>query len=477
MIRYTLSLLLLIGTSAAMAQTGYKLQFYIEGLKDTTIYLGYYYGESTYVRDTAHIDSKGNFVFDGNKPLPRGVHFLILDRTRLFEFVIGKQQHFSMQTKNDDYVSNMKVQGDPDNQLFFENLRFNMDRNKEAEPYIKTLNNASATEADKAAAREAFTRINEKVLEHQKQLIQKNPELVTAKLINSGRKLDIPDAPVKANGFIDSTFQFRYYRAHFFDHFDLSDDAMIRMPRPMYSEKVNEYLDKLFVQQADTLLKATEWLITKARKNEETYKYMVWLLAQKYWNPEIMGLDEVFVNINDKYFASGQMDFWANANLKKSIQEQADRMRLSMVGKSAPNLILGDANKQMRALHDIKKKYTVLYIYDPECGHCKKETPKLVEFLNKTKHDVGVYTVCTDTSLVKMKKYIADMKMEKFTNTTFYYSAIGHYSKLYDAPTTPTIYIIDEKKKIIAKKFPGAERIEEFITNYERMIKAQASLK
>jgi peroxiredoxin len=460
---------------AQQGKQGYNIRFNITGLQDTTIYLGYYYGESTYVKDTARIDSKGGFVFTGKNPLNRGVHFLILDRTRLFEFVIGEAQHFSMTSNTQDYIKNMQVLGDPDNKLFFDNLRFNMERNKEAEPLIKILNDANAGEEDKKAARDGFAKINEKVMENQKQIVNNNPNLVTAKLINAGRRLEIPDPPRKANGNIDSTFQYRYYRDHFFDNFDLSDDALIRMPKPMYAEKVKEYLDKLFVQQADTLIKATEGLIARAKKNEETYKYMVWLLAQKYWSPEIMGLDEVFVNISDKYFASGQMNYWANDNLRKSIKEQADRMRLSMVGKTAPNLILGDVNRQMKSLHDLRNKYTVLFIYDPDCGHCKKETPKLVELLNRTKLDVGVYTVCTDTSLVKMKKYIDDMKMHKFTNTTYYYSAVGNYNTLYDAPTTPTIYIIDEKKKIIAKKFPGAEKIEEFLINYEKMIKAQAS--
>ena len=475
--RISILLSLVLMGSLAIAQEGYKIKFTIEGLKDTTVYLGYYYGESTYVKDTAKVDTHGVFVFDGTKPLNRGIHFLILDRTRLFEFVIGTQQHFSLKTKTDDYISHMLVSGDPDNQLFFENMRFNAERNKEAEPLLKIINDENAAEQDKLAAREGFNAINTKVMEYQKSVLSKHPDLLTTKIMNSGRRIEIPDPPKKADGSIDSTFQFRYYREHFFDNFDLADDALIRMPRPFYSEKVNEYLDKLFIQQADTLIRATEGLITKARKNEETYKYMVWLLTQKYWNPEIMGLDEVFVNLYDKYFAAGQMNYWANANLMKTIKEHADKVRLSMIGKTAPNLILGDVNKQMKALHDIRKKYTVLYIYDPECGHCKKETPRLVEFLNTTRHDVGVYTVSTDTSLLKMKKYIEEMKMHKFTNTTFYYSAVGNYNKLYDAPTTPTIYIIDEKKKIIAKKFPSAEKLEEFISNYERFQKTRASAK
>jgi len=40
---------------------GYKIDFKIKGLKDTTTYLGYYYGESTYIKDTARVSATGEY--------------------------------------------------------------------------------------------------------------------------------------------------------------------------------------------------------------------------------------------------------------------------------------------------------------------------------------------------------------------------------------------------------------------------------
>jgi hypothetical protein len=57
-----------------------------------------------------------------------------------------------------------------------------------------------------------------------------------------------------------------------------------------------------------------------------------------------MGLDEVYVNLYDKYFATGEMNFWVNDKLKKNLKDQADRLRKSLVGKIGPNLIMQDAN-------------------------------------------------------------------------------------------------------------------------------------
>lgn len=474
-ILFLLVLIIGIGHQAnAQSKPGYEIKFKITGLSDTTVYLGYYYADGTYVRDTARVNKTGDFVFDGKEVLPHGIYFLILDKTRLFEpgFVVGASQHFTLESKREDIVKNMVVKNDLDNTLFFENMHYNMERNKEAEPFIKVLQDSTLTdETKKKEARDGFAKVNEKVIEYQNKLVATNPNTMTARLLKVNKRIDIPEPPKKSDGTIDSTFQLRYYRAHFFDNFNLGDDALIRLPQPLYSQKVNEYLDKLFVPQADTLKKAIEFMVDRAKKNQETYKYLIFTLVLKFQNPELMGLDEVFVYLNDTYFATGEMNYWANEKYRKNIKEHADRLRKSLIGNTAPNLIMQDENFKARSMYDIKSKYTVLFIFDPDCGHCKTETPKLVNFYtkNKTKLDVEVYAVSADTSMKKMREYISTMKMTWITvNGPRTY--VGSYHDLYDAFTTPTLYVIDDKKKIIAKKIP-IEKLEEFIANYEKIQK------
>ncbi|MDH4295709.1 MAG: thioredoxin family protein, partial [Cyclobacteriaceae bacterium] len=79
-----------------------------------------------------------------------------------------------------------------------------------------------------------------------------------------------------------------------------------------------------------------------------------------------------------------------------------------------------------------------------------------------------------DTSMAKMRDYIKDMNM-KWITVNGPRTYVGPYQDLYDAMTTPSLYVLDEKKKIIAKKVP-AEKLDEFLTQYEKyqQIKAQA---
>lgn len=473
--RLILTTLAFIATFSCFAQPGYKIQFKVKGLKDTTAYLGYYYGESTFIKDTAKVDSQGNFTFDGKQTLPHGVYFLVLNKTRLFELVVSNSQRFTLATSTDDYVKNMVVTGDQDNKLFFENMLFNMERHKEAEPHIKILQDSSLTEDQKKGAREAFNKVNDRVMAYQDEVIAKYPGTITARIFKANKPIKIPDAPKLPNGAIDSTFQLRWYRQHFFDNFDLADDAMIRMPRPMYQEKVNEYLDKLYAPIPDSLKKAIDFIVSRSKKNQETYKYSVWMCVIKYQTPEIMGLDEVYVHLYDKFFGSGEMNFWVNDKLNKNLKDHADRLRKSLVGRTGANLIMQDSNFKPRALYDIKNRYTVLYIFDPDCGHCKEETPKLVNFYNanKKKFDVEVYAVSADTSMAKMRDYIKEMKMPWITvNGPRTY--VGPYQDHYDAMTTPTLYVLDNRKKIIGKKIP-AEKLEDFLTHYEKVEKNKAT--
>lgn len=461
-------------TSVAVAQTGYKIEFQVKGWKDTTAYLGSYYGEQTRLNDTARVNSSGHFFFDNPKNLPQGVYFIVLNKSKIFDFVVSTNQHFSITTSADDF-SKAVVKGDPDNALFFENLQHNIARGKEADPYITILRDSTLKEDQKKEARQKFSKISEQVSAYQKQLIEKNPATLTARLLKSTQNLEIPPAPKKADGTIDSTYQLRYYRQHFFDNFDLADDALIRLPRPAYQEKVKEYLEKLYAPIPDTIMKAIGGMVEIAKKNPETYKYLVWNCLFLYQNPDVMGLDEVFVRLYDTYFASGAMDYWVAPSMKKSVKDYADKLRISLVGKTGPNLIMQDQNLQPKSMYDIKNKYTILWIYDPECGHCKEETPKLVEFYNKNhiKFDLQVFSVASDTSLLKMKNFIKTMKMESFINVNGPRSYLPqHYSKLYYSETTPSIYILDRSHKIIAKKLP-VKQLEDFFTRHEKFVQNQ----
>jgi peroxiredoxin len=456
---------------SALAQEGYSINFKIKGFKDSVAYLGYYYWESTFIADTTQVSRDGSFSFKGSKNLSQGVYMLVTKtkagNALLFDFVVGKDQHFTLETDSENYTQSMKVNGDVDNTLYFENLANYMKRGKEAEPFVKILRDSSLSVLTKHEARENFNSISKKVLDYQESIIKHNPTTVTAKLIKSNKSIEIPDPPVLPNGKVDSTFQFRYYKNHYWDNFDLADEVLIRLPKPLYLEKLKFFLEKFVGPNPDSLSKEIDKLATIARKNKETYKYLVWKCMAEYSNSKIMGLDAVYVHLFDRYFASKEMDYWINEKTKKNIRDYADQLRRSLIGQTAPNLIMQDQNLQPRNMYDLNKRYTILFIFDPDCPTCRAETPELISFYNahKKKFDLEVYAVCMDSSLKTMRKFIQEMNTPWVT-VNGPRSYVGSIATLYDASHVPSLYIIDEKKKIIAKK-PPIDQIYNFLNHYE----------
>ncbi len=453
------------------AQEGYRIDIKVKGLQDTTAYLGYYYGESTYIKDTAAVNGQGELRFADNAALLEGIYFLVVDKTRLFDFAVEKdQQRFAIKTDTLDYIGRMEIKGSDGAKLFLDNMKFNVDNNKAALPHITVLNDSTASEADKKKAQESFSAIDEKVKKYQDKVVGNHSETLLCKIFKANKEIDIPKGKEREKE--DPRYSLNYYKAHYWDYFNLKDPSLLRLSTPIYKEKLDIYLDKLFVQHPDTIAKAIDRLVEVAKQNDETYKYFVWNTTLKYQNPSTMGLDAVFVHMYDTYFASGEMDYWANATMIKNIKERADTIRKSLIGIKAPNLIMQDLEKKSRSMYDLNNKYVILYFFDPDCGYCRKETPKLKSFYKTTSFDVEVFAVSADTSMVKMKDYIKEYNLDWITvNGPRTYTV--NYHELYDAMSTPTLYVLDEKKKIIAKKLE-AEQLQDFLTRYE---KAQAQIK
>ena len=471
-----LLLLLLIG-SCAMSQkgpssnNGYRIDMQIVGAEDSTLYLGFYYKSKTYVKDTAQADSKGVLFFEGEKSLPQGFYFVMLNKKILFQLAVGEDQHFIMKTDRKDYVGTMEVFESEENRILFEGYKKNAETYQLMRPYLRYLNDSTASDANRGLAEDKRRFAKKKMKRYRDSVIAAHPELVVSRFMKANQGVSVPTKTPSGEKASD-LFKYEYYKQHFFDHIDLSDPLLLRLPENIFKEKVEKYLDKLVVPQADSIIASIEYMVDMTKKESEPYTYLVWILTRKYQEPEFMGLDSVMVHIYDKYYATGDMDDWANEKLKKSLGTYVGKIRKSLVGKVAPDITLQDLNERPKSLYGLRNKYRVMYFYDPDCGACKKETPKLLKFHQETRFDVGVYAVSVDTSMQKMRDYVAEMKLQKWTHVFGARTYGQSVYDLYDAYSTPTLLLIDNDNRIIAKKIP-AERLEAFLQNEEERKKRQ----
>ena len=83
------------------------------------------------------------------------------------------------------------------------------------------------------------------------------------------------------------------------------------------------------------------------------------------------------------------------------------------MGIKPPNLILRDTTDLIwKDFYSLKSEYTILYFWDPVCGHCKKTTPKMQTLYEKKFNDrnIEIFAIgkATGEDFKAWKKFIND---------------------------------------------------------------------
>jgi thiol-disulfide isomerase/thioredoxin len=466
-LRLLLPLLLfgLISISVS-AQKGYSIKGKITGIKDTTIQLGNYYGDKQYLKDSTRVDAQGRFAFEGKEKLDGGIYIVITPDKKYFEILMDSTQHFSFETTTDDLIRDFKVKGSPENQLFYEYLNYINPRGKKAEELKEKLNSEKTKEDEKESAKikEELRLIEKEVTDFKKSLQEKHPWSFVAKIFKAMEDPEVPEAPLLENGQKDSTFAFKYYRAHYWDNIDWKDDRVLRTP--IYHNKLKRYMEQLTIQIPDSINKTADEVLSLAKQSPELFKYTLWYITSTFERSNVMGMDAVFVHLVENYYKKKQA-FWIDESTLEKIIQRSDILKPILIGKVAPELYLKDTTDKYVPLLATKGKYTILYFWDPDCGHCQKISPKVHEIWEKYKSKgVTGYAVCTLRDLEKFKKFINDKKL-KWINV---YDPAPHYNfkDYYDIYSTPVIYLLNEKKEIMFKRI-SVEQLEEILEKeYEK---------
>lgn len=436
----------------------YDIKIKFTNLKDTVCFLGNYYGEKNYIKDTAKVDAKGCCEFSGENDLPGGIYLVIIPSKNYFEIIINQELFFSVEADTIDFIGTMKIKGSEENQLFYNYLKYINLEQKKAKPLREALKLVKNNEDSTKILQDKLTVIEKEVQNYKLDFIKEHPETFLAKVFTTSKEPEIPEAPLLPNGKKDSVFVFRYYKDHFLDNIDFSDDRLLRTP--IFHSKLKQYITQLTVQHPDSIILEADSLIKLASANKEVFKYVVWYLTNWSETSQIMGFDAIFVHLVEKCYMTNQA-YWVTVTNLEKITSRAKILKNLLIGTVIPNLTVSDTNNVFYTLYNIKSKYTILYFWDLTCGHCKKETPKLLAYYDSVKtKGVEVFAVNTDSDVNEWKKYLIEHKLN-WMNLMDQQNVTGLHT-IFDIYSTPVIYLLDENKKILAKRI-SVEQLEEFM--------------
>lgn len=180
---------------------GYEIKVKINNLKDTTIYLAFYLGDKTYMKDTTQLDANGEGVFKADSSLPQGIYLVVLPRKTYFDVVVGENQHFSVEndTAPADFIKNFKSTGSLENQIFYGDILFIAERGKKREEINKQIKDfeekKKGNEVEKL--KEELKKLDEEVRQNRKLLQAKYPGTLFSKLLKMMEEVPTPESPKK----------------------------------------------------------------------------------------------------------------------------------------------------------------------------------------------------------------------------------------------------------------------------------------
>ncbi len=210
-------------------------------------------------------------------------------------------------------------------------------------------------------------------------IYEKGGNAFVSRMIKANQEVEIPEPPMNEDGSIDSTFRYKYYKAHYFDNLPLNDRRFLRTP--LLERKIDSYLKKMVSPLPDSVIKETDYLLSLA-KDEKIYQYLLSKLLNDYAASKIMGYDAVYVHLATNYYGKGKAD-WVDEEQLLKIVDNAKKLEPLLIGKKAPNLILNTLEGKSVNLYNLPSKFTAVYFWDPDCGNCSKMSVALVECLQR----------------------------------------------------------------------------------------------
>jgi thiol-disulfide isomerase/thioredoxin len=461
---YTRTLFFAFLLTAALYTTGsaqgYRIEATIKGIRDSSLIIGHYNrSHNQFVpKDTAKADSNGKMVFEGKTNLPGGLYVILFPgNNRWLELVYsGKETNFSVETDTADVIGQMKVTGSKENEIFYTYQK----ELKSGSVQIEQLNKVKSPENQSKirAIQDSFTSYRAKTLAD-------NAQSFTVQLLKMSTEPDVPAAPKLANGKADSTWIFNYYKSHYWDTFDFADGRILNTP--FLEPRLERYFKNLVVQTPDSVIKDADMLVKKASANKDVKSMVVFYITNQYENPKTVGTEAVWVHMANKYYLSGEMG--TSEDIKKRIAEKVSTLKDLLVNKTFPALALTDPAGKKVSVQTVQANYTVLFFYAPSCGHCKEASPTLKAFYEKNKaNGIKVMAISTEHNMDDWKSFITTYHLEGLINGFDPLNQID-FNRKFDVVTTPTIYILDKNKKIIARKMP-VEQLDDFLNYYQNKI-------
>lgn len=244
----------------------------------------------------------------------------------------------------------------------------------------------------------------------------------------------------------DITTYTQNIKTHFFDEIDFGN--YILQSSTFLVDRVVSYVFNMVENPTDDIYKSLIDEVAKPIGNEDlvTKTYLLEVLWQRFVNNENHDIANYITN-------TYLLDL-ANKTGNKVLAETINSYKNTSIGTIAPNFEIA-SSEMTSSLHDLKgSEHYLLIFWSSSCSHCLNELPlvkKLVAEMDNLKVVAFGLEEAPSRWTQEIKKY------PDFINTIGLGKWDNPIVKTYGVAATPTYFLLDKDKKIIAKPYDYSE--------------------
>ena len=291
---------------------------------------------------------------------------------------------------------------------------------------------------------------NNKIYLKKEEIVNEHPDSLISVIIKSSIPIIPPPGERDTSGnLIDTLYEYHYFKEHYFDNINFNDERLLRSS--IIANKIYEYLNKLTHPDIDSTINSTDFIIEKSKENDKVYKYVISMLFDMYRRSRIITDENVFVYLAENYYLKDKTP-WISDEFKEVLKKNIELRKPSLIGEVAPEIDMENDKGKLISLNEIQNRHVIIYFYNTDCEICKMVTPELNNFYRIIEdRGVSIIGIFTGDNKDVWQTYIKDKNLSNWINVWDAKNK-SKYRELFNINGTPMIFLLDEDRKILAKK-------------------------
>ena len=400
-------------------------------------------GDSKDFIDSARTDTAGYAKFTIKEKLSSGLYRIHYTAQQYFNLIINNESSVVLKTHPMDVIDSMRVINSLENEIYFDFMQHEWKYQHKINLLNPLLDHYPE---DGKFMDEVVKKYESLQKEHQKfcnDKLKRYPDTYAAKIIKAHC---FPAVDPELGGAERNAFM----KEHFFDMLDMTDKGLLNSN--VYNELAISYIsyyrdDNLNKkQQEEQFIIAVRRILDRARENTAVYEFLFDYLFKGFDHFNYTGVLEYMVeHLNPE-------ETCQNEDRKTTIQKRIDHYKKMATGKTAPEIIIPDTNNQEVVYTDFSTEYTLVIFWSTSCPHCTSTLPKIKEYLGKMNEpDIQVLAISLDTSRSDWMEYIRKENLTSWFHGSELAGWDSYMADAYNIYATPTMFILDNKRKILSK--------------------------